>query len=79
MKRKPIPLYMVDTLNDYKATGRVVMVFPFAGKMSLNGFPRISYGHAYDRMKETLNSERCKTCYDPDTHGTCQRHLPSSY
>lgn len=25
------------------------------------------------------DADICKTCYEPDTRGTCKRHLPSSY
>ncbi len=52
-KRKEIPLYMLKTMNAYQATGRVVHVFPFAGMMSLNGFPRMNYHAAYLKMSET--------------------------
>lgn len=57
MKRKPIPLYMLDTLNAYQASGRTVSVFPFAGKMSLNGFPRVEYLEAYEKMRAILDKE----------------------
>ena len=70
MKRKPIPLYMMNTLNAYKATGRSVIVFPFAGKMSLNGFPRILYGEAYDKMKETLSNPIAPPSNFYDAEGT---------
>jgi hypothetical protein len=53
-KRKPIPLYMLDTLNAYQARGHVVSVFPFAGKMSLDGFPEIPYSEAFAKMTDCL-------------------------
>ena len=53
-KRKPIPLYMLNTLNAYQATGRVVTVFPYAGKMSLNGFPPVPYKEAHRTMSALL-------------------------
>lgn len=56
--RKEIPLYMLETLNAYQAHGWVVSVFPFAGHMSLNGFPRVGYLEAYENMKSAL--ERVK-------------------
>ena len=55
--RKPIPAYMVDAINNYKATGRVCVVFPYAGMMSLNGFPRVTYDRAYAQMVDTLSHE----------------------
>jgi hypothetical protein len=54
MKRKPIPLYMVDVFNAYQATGRVVCVQPFKGTMSLNGFPPVPYAEAYRKMSALL-------------------------
>jgi len=66
MKRKPLPLWMLDTLNAYQATGRVVSVFPFAGTISLNGFPRVSYEDAFHKMRETLYPDTlCKNNANP--------------
>ena len=68
LKRKEIPLYMVTTLNAYQNTGRVVTVFPFIGKISLNGFPRISYGEAYQQMQATLNKNNTIITHRLHTH-----------
>ena len=54
LKRKPIPLYMVDVLNAYQVTGRVVTVFPYVGKMSLLGFPPVPYDEAHRTMSALL-------------------------
>lgn len=54
MKHKPMPLEMADVINAYQATGRVVFVYPFAGRISLNGGPRVSYAEALNRMKQVV-------------------------
>ena len=54
-RRKPIPLYMLDVLNAYQAAGHVVGIRPFSGKMSLDGFPAVSYEDAFERMREALH------------------------
>ena len=56
-KRKPIPLYMVDTINAFKATGRLVIVFPFVGKISISGAPGVSYEDAYRQMSDFLGRQ----------------------
>lgn len=60
MKRKPLPLYLVSIINAYHASGRIAWVYPFIGRISLNGGPRISYAEAGDRMRECLAKEQNK-------------------
>lgn len=57
MKRKPIPLYMLDVLNAYQASGRIVRVYPYAGQMSINGCAAVPYAVAYDQMRECIARE----------------------
>ena len=56
-RRQPLPLYMLDVLNAYHATGRVAFVYPYKGAISLNGFPGIPYETAYQRMREVVRAE----------------------
>ena len=56
-RKHPLPLYMLDMLNAYQATGRVAFVYPYKGAISLNGFPGIPYETAYQRMREAVRAE----------------------
>jgi len=48
---------MVDTINAFKATGRLVIVFPFVGKISISGAPGVSYEDAYRQMSDFLGRQ----------------------
>lgn len=52
MKRKPIPLYMLQTIQEWQKSGRVLSVFPLAGTISLSGFPPLPYDVAYQKMQD---------------------------
>jgi len=54
MKRKPIPLFMLRTIQAWQKSGRVLSVFPFKGAISLSGFPPLPYDAAYQKMREVL-------------------------
>lgn len=56
-KRKDLTLDMVDTVNAYKATGRVVIVYPYRGEISINGGAAMSYDAAHKKMRECLERE----------------------
>ena len=54
LHRKAMPLELVDALNAYQATGRVAVVYPFVGKIALNGYPSIPYADALATMQFCL-------------------------
>jgi len=60
---KPIPKYVLDTIETYKRLGHVAHVYPRLGVISLDGHPSLSPYAAYVKMRNCI--ER--------TIGTCPR------
>ena len=54
LRRKVMSIELADALNAYQATGRVAVVYPFIGKISLNGHPSIPYYDALLAMQDCL-------------------------
>ncbi|HED37840.1 MAG TPA: hypothetical protein ENI76_06310 [Ignavibacteria bacterium] len=58
MKKKSyIPLYLLNTMNAYEATGRVITHYPYLKRISLDGMKRLTYNKAYQQMKDCLRME----------------------
>lgn len=54
LQRKPMPLELAEVINAYQATGRIITVFPFLGRISLSGHPSIPYTDALAAMRFCL-------------------------
>ena len=51
-KRKPMPLILARLINQYQASGRVAVVYPFKGAISLNGGRAKSYSETITYLQD---------------------------
>jgi pyruvate/2-oxoglutarate/acetoin dehydrogenase E1 component len=65
MAERKFPPYMRDTVDAYRATGRIVTVHTRKRTVSLNGHAAISYEQAYEQMRACLGRTNCPRCGSP--------------